>query len=174
MLAAAVFAGHPLLGANAGVMLGCLTGAAVALMCGLPRRGWRGAALALGACAAIAAGLAVADMLRPEQERSHLGRAAAAVREGGASEAWQIVSRKASLNLLLLQRSPWALLLLAGAGGAALAGWRLKVRQSAARVLWATAAALLVFNDSGVLAAAAASLWLLPATLQPDTGPKKV
>lgn len=164
MLAAAVFAGHPLLGANAGVMLGCLAGAAAILAASLPRRRWPAAAIACAAGLAAVAGLAVVDSFRPENLQSHFGRAVAGIRQEGAGAALDIILRKTSLNLMLLQRSPWALLLAAAAGGAAFVSW--KCRRRAPAALWATAAALLVFNDSGVLAAAASTLWILPVLLE--------
>lgn len=164
MLAAAVFAGHPLLGANAGVMLGCLAGAAAILAAGLPRRRWPAAAAACAAGLAAVAGLAIVDSFRPENLQSHFGRAVAGIRQDGAGAALDIILRKTSLNLMLLQRSPWALLLAAAAGGAAFVSW--KCRRRAPAALWATAGALLVFNDSGVLAAAASSLWILPVLLE--------
>jgi len=173
MLAAAVFAGHPGLGANAGVMLGCLAGLAAVLGSGLPRRRWPAALAALSAGGAVLAGLAVADSFRPESQQSHFGRAIAGIRQDGAQAALDIVLRKAGLNLTLLQRSPWALLLAASAGGAAFTGRRLRRATPAAGALWATAAALLAFNDSGVLAAAAASLWILPALLDGDNPAEK-
>ncbi len=172
MLAAAVFAGHPLLGANAGVMLGCLAGAVAVLAAGLPRRRWPAAVLAAAAGVVVVAGLGIADSFRPESRQSHFGRAVAGIRRDGAGAALDIILRKTSLNLMLLQRSPWSLLLAASAGGAAFVSW--KCRRRAPAAVWATAGALLVFNDSGVLAAAASSLWILPVLLESRTRLKKL
>ncbi len=172
MLAAAVFAGHPLLGANAGVMLGCLAGAVAVLAAALPRRRWPAAVLAAAAGVVVVAGLGIADSFRPESRQSHFGRAVAGIRRDGAGAALDIILRKTSLNLMLLQRSPWALLLAASAGGAAFVSW--KCRRRAPAAVWATAGALLVFNDSGVLAAAASSLWILPVLLESRTRLKKL
>jgi len=155
LLGAAAVAGLPVLGANAGVALSLAVGAAVLVAAERGAgTGWRILIAAAVAGAAVVALALAADLLAPGEGRTHIGRAMA--ESGGiAGIAW----RKLALNLHLVLHSAWTLPLLAA--GAAL--WVLsRLTDSSARTtergtlagLLGAGACLLVFNDSGVVAAA--------------------
>lgn len=169
LAALALACGHPALGANAGVMLGALMGCAALVAASLPAHQKRTLPLIVCAAAAMLAALAIADALRPADSQSHLGRAVASIAKDGPRAAIGIAQRKAELNLMLLGKSPWSLLLGICVAASALAERLARVASSGqirARLtgpLWAGCLALGVFNDSGVLAAAACALWLMAA-----------
>lgn len=161
----ALLMGLPMFGANAGGCLGAIVGFGVA--------GWvwwrgrlrlRDMLLVLVIAGALAGALFAVDLLRSGAAQSHIGRALGS--DGGIVN---ILTRKAALNAYLLRHSPWSLGLLASAAGVFLL-WRapdsaLRRRLHTDRVfaggmagLLAGALALLLFNDSGVVAASEAML----------------
>lgn len=165
LLTLALLIGMPAFGANAGGCLAALAGFGVA--------GWlwmRGRlhlrdiiALLVVACLLVFLVL-VADLLRGAEHQSHIARAIT----GGESIA-NILWRKLSLNFYLLFHSPWSLSLLSSATGVWLlfrhpeSSLRPLMKQD--RIAYGTAMgaltgviALLVFNDSGVVAAAEAMM----------------
>jgi hypothetical protein len=146
-------------GANAGGFLGLAVGFGTAMMVwfrGKPRMRDIGILLIVIAVGTVAA--LVWDMSRSVGDQSHIARAI-----GGGP--LQIALRKLELNAWLLTHSPWTLLLLA-AGVALIIGWReadsslrctvVEDRRSAGALIGmlAGSAALLLLNDSGVVAAA--------------------
>ncbi|MGC8668790.1 MAG: hypothetical protein ACP5VE_11815 [Chthonomonadales bacterium] len=173
LLSLGVVVGAPSLGANFGCALAFFVSGAAAAVYLVPmrhRRRWVGAA-AFVVCA-LAILVMVADLLRPPAQQTHLGRVLQHPRD-----AIVIARRKVALNLRLAVHSPWS-----AAGIVASAAmwlvWRSRrgnairmlgaypeFRALAFAFLWGVAA-MLVLNDSGVVAAAemlllaAAALWL--------------
>lgn len=166
-LLVAAASGFPVLGANLGMMLGGLAGAAV-VVAGIGaqyKRRFIGPLLAGIVLFVVAVG--VLDSMRPVDRQSHFGRSVLVLREEGASEAVQIAQRKAAINWMLVQNSPWALLLAAGLAGSGTIAFAVRRQQAAqldrtwaAAALWTGVAALTLLNDSGVLAGAACGQWL--------------
>jgi hypothetical protein len=113
--AAAVFGvvvvadGHPALGADVGGVLALVPAALVALvlLSGARVRLGQGVAIVAATGAAVAA-FAAADLARPAAERTHVGRFAAQVLNGGDGVAL-VIERKIGANLSLLVSSVWAL-----------------------------------------------------------------
>lgn len=155
-----LLAAAPAAGANLGV------GAAICLCACMATFAWvrkrlrpLDILLASVMVALIVAALMVLDALTGTHGRSHLGQAVV------SGDLLNAASRKAALNAALLVSSPWSPLLLASAVAFGLTT-RLHPRTQRPCVLRATGAAgalaLLVLNDSGVVAAAC-SLSLLAA-----------
>lgn len=173
--AAALFCGMPGLGANAGVMLGALAACAAYTVLALPK-GQRGRAAQIVAMGAVlVAAVAIGDSLRPPEQQSHVGRAVNAIARQGPEAAVQIIARKADLNLMLLRHSPWSALLAGSMAGTLLAGYLARRRGSETGslregTLWAAALALLILNDSGVLAAGACGIWLFATSAADAAG----
>ncbi len=166
--AAALALGGPGLGANAGCFAALLIGITVSLVASLPRS-QRARALAVAAVAVVMLLAAVSglDALRGERS-SHIGRAVRSIDSGGWGAIVTIATRKLTMNVHLLGSSPWALLLLVEAGVLVSRGRREGV-VSEPGVLGAAAAAL-VLNDSGVVAAATALLWGTAMAARPSPG----
>ncbi len=146
--------GIPGLGADAGAMLAFfLAGAAVFAWNAIPGR--RVAVFAVGIAAIIVIVVLLASMDAAKGgEQTHIGRASSSGIAG-------IIYRKAALNWYLLLHSPWSLCLVAALAGLC---WVYRARNdgshqsttedSVIAALSVGAAAMLVFNDSGVVAAA--------------------
>jgi len=165
------FIGWPGLGANAGGAASAAPAMAVALLAG--RRSMWGArgiiAVVIAVVVAVGALFAI-DALRGGGMQSHIGRMVGVVTGGGFVGALQVAERKLALNFMLLSTSVWSRLLGLSLAGAAVLYWRGR-RQSGPEFLSRdeSAAALgccvgtvaaFAFNDSGVLAAAACSVFL--------------
>jgi len=178
ILAAVIAAiGLPSLGANAGGAMAAVAGAVVGLLL------WRGRrvepkhiVIVIAAVLASAGALLVFDSLRSGGAQSHIGRTTHLVAAGGASQIWMIIERKAAMNLMLLRYSPWSKLLIASiAAVLAVLGTRHlhaleRLRTDRAvhsGVIGAAvgAFAALVLNDSGVVAAAVAFIYVWTAVL---------
>jgi hypothetical protein len=169
MAGLAVTIGLPAFGANLGGMIGALSAAGIAAAVW-----WRGRVRAVDliyVAVAIGVGLILlvaVDLMRGGGPQSHIGRAF----EGGSIV--NIAIRKLQLNLYLLTHSIWSLCLAASCISIGLL-WRWglgsivrndRALLGAAAGVTAGAAALLVFNDSGVLAAAECLLIAWAAGLQ--------
>ena len=162
----------PKLGTNAGGALAAAVGFAYALAVignlHLTYRSWLGIALATGG---VLIGMIVLNLFLSGNEQTHIGRAAAQLFSGQFAEVFQIAARKVQLNFLLLRVSAWGKLLFLFA--ALFAVWALQRRRSGwtarnSKTVGVAALAALLFNDSGVVAAA---LTLLYAVL-PLVGPE--
>lgn len=153
-----------LYGANLG---GAMSVAPAAAAFVLARRGWRpsvrGVALLAALTVLTAGALIAADAMRGGAAQSHAGRFAAGAT---LSSMVQVFERKMMLNVMLVSSSPWSRLLGLSLTGSALLLWlgrgrplgpELRVAAAACGVGIAAAFAL---NDSGVLAAAACSVFL--------------
>lgn len=84
----------------------------LALLAAGVRLTWPRILLVLGAAAAAVTAFAMADYLRPEDERSHLGRFVETVLDGGA---WEVIARKLEANLRILANNrPLTILAITG------------------------------------------------------------
>lgn len=136
-LATALAVGAPFWGANVGAMLSALCVAGVQAL-----RSRRTLLWGAGAVVALVLGIVVWEALSPHP--SHLG---VFLR---TPHMWlPVVWRKAQMNLALSWSSAWMPLLVFGLFGL----------KGAPRAVWVGAIALLVLNDSGVVAAAAMLVW---------------
>ncbi|MCS6949420.1 MAG: hypothetical protein NZ520_03040 [bacterium] len=136
-LLTAVALGAPFLGANVGAMLSALGVACSRAL--LLRRSRTAALMALGATL-----LAVILWERLSPDPTHLGKALQHL-----PSLLSAIERKLGMNLSLILSSAWTPLLLFGLAGL----------KGAPVPVWVGAIALLVLNDSGVLAAAAMLVW---------------
>lgn len=172
VLVLALLVGLPGYGANLGMSLSL--GVAAAVLClslWRHRLAWPELlAAAVAVLALIAAALAL-DYLRSGPETSHIGRWIAALHQQGWPAAVSVAVRKLSMNLMLLRTSLWT-----DAAVAALAVLLVTVAARPAEMLtalkersWATpaiisglagAAAACLLNDSGIVAAACALIYL--------------
>jgi hypothetical protein len=118
--------------------------------------------------------MVLADSIRSGGAQSHVGRAAHLLVSGGFGEFMLIVERKLEMNIKLIQYSPWSKLLIASVVSAAIVfrterfdvPERLRLNRDVHSGVIAagvgTVAALLL-NDSGVVAAATAFLFVWTA-----------
>ncbi len=160
--------GLPSFGANAGGAISAAFAVVVGLILWNGRKINRVYVLAALAVVCCTIGLMVAiDLLRSGGTQSHMGRAIHLISTGGASQVLVIISRKIAMNLTLLQYSAWSKLLMASVASTVLfvvskhsdVVMRLKSNLPVYNGLLAATAgacAALVFNDSGVVAAATA------------------
>lgn len=151
--------GSPAAGADFGGALAAAVAFALALPALAGRRlRARHALAALAACLAVAALFAAWDATRPPADRSHLGRLVTAVRAGGLEPLAAIVAGKA-ITAARVTFGLWGALALAEAAiGMALlrSAPSANPLRAGFALLVPTAVALLLFNDSGVIAAALA------------------
>ena len=166
--------GLPWLGANAGGAIAVLTGFgfAAAACSRKPLGVWKAASVLAGALLLLIL-VAGADALRGPEEASHLGRAMLAAWHGGPGSIWAIAFRKLSMNFYLIQVSVWSRLLAAFAVSSLVLIFYDRPRRELrmdphSRVLvigGVAGMAALIFNDSGVVAAATAAIypWTLAA-----------
>ena len=129
-----------------------------------------------GAVGLVLLSLIFYDLSRPVESQSHIGRTAELIAKGGAAEIFNIIHRKLSMNLKLLKYTIWSRVFLASLFTLAILFYRpVGVMQSLnARhpelyrgfigVVIASLLAL-VFNDSGVVAAATAMIFGAPPLL---------
>ncbi len=104
-------AAAPFLGANVGMLAWGLVGfgLAWAQMNG-HRLTWRTVLLGLVVLAVLLAAFSFIDLFGGG-EQTHLGRALASAEQGGLSQLWTILQRKAQTNLRVLTRTNWVLVL---------------------------------------------------------------
>jgi len=129
-----------------------------------------------GAVGLVLLSLIFYDLSRPLESQSHIGRTAELIAKGGPAEIFNIINRKLSMNLKLLRYTIWSRVFLASLFTLAILFYRpVGVMQSLnARhpelyrgfigVVIASLLAL-IFNDSGVVAAATAMIFGAPPLL---------
>ncbi len=168
-----VLVGDTRLGANVGMALACAVGFGVFMLyLWRDEPGWR-EVLAVGTLLAGLVGVAVlAEVLFKRGETSHVGLLVAAVKARGWMPVWETISRKVAMNMLLVQHSIWAdtaaaalaVLLVTTATRSAQAVGAMREHEWLGPVLTAGlfgAAAAFLLNDSGVVAAGAALLFVV-------------
>jgi len=103
--------GHPALGADVGGVLALVpAGLVVLVMLSGGRVRPRHVVAIAVAAVAVLVGFAALDLARPAGERTHVGRFAAQILDGGAGVA-TVLERKLGANLSLLFSSVWALVI---------------------------------------------------------------
>ncbi|NLM69396.1 MAG: hypothetical protein GX177_05280 [Firmicutes bacterium] len=161
----------PQWGTNVGGMIAAICGFGLAWLLAHTRLSWPVSVVVVGlAVAAALLGLMYFDGGRPEDMQSHIGTTTDLISVNGLEAAKEIIIRKLNMNLRLLRYSIWsrALLIAIAAMGTSLIWpsrylqWLLRHHHDLvigiAGTLTATIAALL-FNDSGVVAAATCSFF---------------
>lgn len=175
--------GAPILGANMGGAISAVVGFGCALMATSKKAFDIRKALGIAVGVALFIGaFAYLDSLRGPEHASHLGRALQGIRTGGAGEAGMIIKRKLAMNWMLIRYAIWSRVLgaLVGAWLVTLVGRRtpsppmpMHMRVAIMGAVGGTLAAL-VFNDSGVVAAATAFVYpwslLMLTALEPTSG----
>jgi hypothetical protein len=168
--AAVVVDGAPQLGGDVGgvIALAPAAGLTYVLLSGR-RPGLRMIAAVVAGTVAVLALFAWTDLVRPEGERTHLGRLLDAVAERGAEPVTDAVARKLASNLEIFRLSPWSWVapLVIAAVVLLVLRW-----DELARALPSLRAALLgalllgvlgaVVNDSGIVVPALVLVWVLP------------
>jgi hypothetical protein len=165
----------PGMGADAGGAISVAVGFLTAM---LARSGWRpslrGLAVTGGLVAAAVIAMLLLDSHQSGSAQSHIGRAIQMMESGDSGGILAICVRKLELNAMLISTSMWSRLLLLSLVGAVTLIWTGRGFPLACREIRGTVAGLaagttaaFVFNDSGVVAAAASAvlLWSMLAVL---------
>jgi len=185
MIVVTASVGAPMLGANVGGAIAVVFGYCSALAATSKKPfDLRRIMAVIGLLAAVIVIFAVLDSLRGQQLESHLGRAIRAAKEGGFGGIGELASRKLAMNWLLIRYALWSRLLAAyilSAGFALFVRLRRSAKPMPAHVRIALAGAIggalaaLVFNDSGIVAAATAFAypWALILLAILDSEPHK-
>jgi hypothetical protein len=164
------FDAAPWLGADVGGILSLVPALGLLLVLLAGRRlDWRTVGVAVGAAAAILAGVIAYEALQPASQRDHIGRFF--LGGGGQGSFWTTIGRKMATNFDVLTASTWTYLVPVVAAFVivvVLAGprsmSRLLPRRSVARAgfvgLITVAVAGYAMNDSGAVVAALVSVYL--------------
>jgi hypothetical protein len=176
----------PELGANVGVAIWATVGFGVLWIHANQKRfTWKQAVAGVVLVAALIAAFAVLDVMRAS-EQTHLARSLSSAEQGGMSQLWMIVSRKAQMNSRILGQTNWTTVLFSVV--AFLAFVRLRPAQELTRVLGknpafggaiaaCAVAGVLAFlsEDTGVLvptfifvSVGVATLWLVLGDIQAE------
>lgn len=161
----------PQLGTNVGGMIAALAGFGITII-GLNKVKVRLRTVVLLSIVILVAlgGITLLDYYRPEAQQSHIGQTGQLIYEGGFTAIYQIIVRKLNMNLRLFRYSIWSrgLIVALIAMGASLIwpskylSWLMKEHfylvQGIIGVLVGAIVAL-IFNDSGVVAAATCSFF---------------
>jgi len=156
----------PGLGSNVGGTIAAVAGFGVSSLLLFGREINRKTVLALSAMIlVVTAGFIVYDLSRAVEVQSHIGRTIASIREYGFSEVFGIISRKWAVNFKLIKKTTWSWFYFISLLSILYLGRMLPKRAQGLRqnspvfdklltgMIFGSAFAL-VFNDSGVVAAA--------------------
>jgi hypothetical protein len=170
-ITAALISGLPLFGADAGGFVAALIGfGAMFVLLNIARSdNKRQATLRAGSGAGIVVLLLLFFYIlgngqQSAGQRSHVGEAVASAENRGVSKAlFPIIQRKAATGIRLLATSPWSILLITEMG-ICIWFWRRRskadaVSQAIYKAAFVSAGALLLVNDSGVVASATCLLF---------------
>lgn len=124
----------------------------------------------------LAGALLYLDLQRPTEAQTHFGRSAAVVLGGGWPEVLQIVKRKTELNIKLFKYTIWSRVFAASLGSLAFlfyypVGVAARIKEEFPDLFAgflgtvAGSIAALIFNDSGIVAAATTVVYTLPLLL---------
>ncbi|MFZ5591454.1 MAG: hypothetical protein ACOY81_06575, partial [Bacillota bacterium] len=167
----------PHLGTNVGGTIAALISLPLTVLLFYGRRiNWRLALSLMLLAVLFLAGFIIYDLGRPVDMQSHIGRAAGEVIAGGMGAVWQIVQRKTEVNIRLIKYTIWSRVFIASLGSLCLLFYRpvgvmkkiqLKYPQLFAAFAGVTVASIaaLIFNDSGIVAAATAMIYAAPPML---------
>lgn len=128
------------------------------------------------ACAGVTALLFFIDLQRPLEVQSHIGLTARMIHEEGLPYLLTVIFRKISTNLRLLQYSLWGRAFIISMGATALVFYRPSgslhklfqahpFLRSGFTAAFSGSLIALVVNDSGIVAAATASIFIVPTLL---------
>ncbi|MDI9449925.1 MAG: hypothetical protein QM380_02035 [Bacillota bacterium] len=169
-LAAGAVIALPQWGTNVGGTIAAICGFGAAWLMARRKIGLKGMAMIAALICAALVLLMLLDSNRPDELQSHIGQTKALINRKGFAAIAEIINRKLSTNLRLLRYSIWSRVLIIGiaAMGASLfwpsryLHWLIRhhpgIVVGIAGTLAATVGAL-IFNDSGVVAAATCSLY---------------
>jgi hypothetical protein len=168
-VAAVVVDGAPQLGADVGGVMALAPAAGLTYVLLTGRRpGPRLIAAIVAGTVAVLALFAWVDLVRPEGERTHLGRLLEAATERGAEPVIDAAARKLASNLEIFRLSPWSWVapIVIAAVVLLVLRWReladampsLRSALLGALVLGALGAAV---NDSGIVVPALVLVWIL-------------
>jgi len=121
-------------------------------------------------------GLIAVDLSRPPELQSHVGRAATQIIDGGWREALTIIARKGSMNLKLMRYTVWSRVFLAMLAALVILIYRpvgamSRIKSDYPRLFQGFAGIVvgavvgLVVNDSGIVAAATTSIYVIAPIL---------
>lgn len=162
---------YPGLGTKAGGAITAVAAFAVVLFKVFKKKvGLKQFLLIVGGIFSILLLLILADALHKGGSQSHIGRAAMAIKQGGLIQAWYIIERKVAMNIMLMKHSYWSLVLIVSLIVLALMyKWKVKfLNKMFAKYPYAyigflgtivSSLVALVFNDSGIVAAATNSIY---------------
>ncbi|HOV43299.1 MAG TPA: hypothetical protein PLE01_05210 [Syntrophothermus lipocalidus] len=161
----------PNLGANAGGTIAALAAFAltVILMSGLRLRARTVLGIGLLVVSLVVL-MAALDMQRPPELQSHIGRAANMIISGGWTEAYGIITRKLAMNIKLIRYTIWSRVFLVSLATLAVLLYRphgviKSIGEEYPYVLRGLVGVVtgafvaLVFNDSGIVAAATTTIF---------------
>ncbi|MGI6453434.1 MAG: hypothetical protein ACOX0E_08235 [Syntrophomonadaceae bacterium] len=164
--------GMPTLGANSGGLISCPIAfiTTLALLAGI-KITWGLIIRIMGAALAVITGLAIYDYHQPPEVQSHIGKAVSQIMNGGINEAVVIISRKLSMNFKLIKTTIWSRVFLVvmmalailfhqpvGAMKRIMEAYPYLMKGFAGTIIGAFA--LLVVNDSGIVAASTCTVYL--------------
>lgn len=165
--------GAPGLGANFGGLLTAVVAFPVTFLafCRV-KLSWRVVVLIVAILALIPVSFAVIDLLRGQGTQSHVGRSFLLAVHDPAI-VYDIISRKMAMNFKLFRYTIWSRVLAVGVGGLLLLFYRpvgvMRIFRSRYPYLFTgfvgvvvTVAAAFLFNDSGTVAAATATIFGIP------------
>ncbi|MGI6549840.1 MAG: hypothetical protein ACOX4Q_07360 [Syntrophomonadales bacterium] len=132
--------------------------------------------IVLSLVGAAVLGLTIFDLNRPPELQSHVGRAANQVLSGGWQEALIIIFRKASMNLKLMRYTVWSRVFLAILAALVIllyrpSGAMSRLKTDCPRLFQGFSGILvgavvgLIVNDSGIVAAATTSIYVIAPVL---------
>ncbi|EGK09133.1 hypothetical protein HMPREF9374_2987 [Desmospora sp. 8437] len=168
-----VFFAAPFWGTNAGGALASAVGFGVAYLRFFKAKWSRGAALKIAGMAAIGMlTLVVLNLWFPVESPSHIGKALTDLQGGNFEEIVQIINRKLEMNLKLIRFSSWgkvfllsllamAVLAFRPAGGLKMLTRRYPQLFNGFTAILAGSLAALAFNDSGIVSAATAIVYVV-------------
>ncbi|MGE5449777.1 MAG: hypothetical protein ACM3PA_00165, partial [Methanomassiliicoccales archaeon] len=137
---------------------------------------WKTLTAILVAIVCLVGGLAAYDMSRPAQLQTHVGRAASEIAQGGIGQALTIIGRKVGMNIKLIRYTIWSRVLMVILASLAVllfwpAGAMLRIKERYPYLFKGFAGILTgavvggIINDSGIVAAATTSIYLVTPVL---------
>lgn len=129
--------------------------------------------LAAGGVFLVVTAFVLYDVRRPPEVQSHMGRAAALIAAGGIDEVAKIILRKSEMSIKLIKYTIWSRIFLASLGSLALLFYRPMGVMASVKAKYpylyrgfigviVGSMVALVFNDSGVVAAATTMVFGAP------------
>lgn len=137
---------------------------------------WRTLAASAVLIIVLVVGLAVFDLSRPPALQTHIGRAASEIAQGGPGQAFTIIGRKLGMNLKLIRYTIWSRVFIVILATLAVllylpAGAMLRIKEGYPHLFRGFAGILTgavvggIINDSGIVAAATTSIYLVTPIL---------